>query len=176
MLKTTRKISFARNLMTLQSGEVVMQSSRVLAIGVFDLFHIGHLRYLQFARKQGQHLSVAISPDWMVVAGKHKLPVIGEAQRREMLAGLGWIDAIDWVPSSSENTGPAAQWIAQWGIDHVIAGGEWQGSARWLRLTPALAERGIRVTFAPHTPDISSSLIAAKCRLLGAVTSPELTT
>ena len=136
----------------------------VLAIGVFDLFHVGHLRYLQFARRQGELLSVAVWPDALVLHGKGATPVIAQEQRLEMLRGLGWIDHVTLLPVSTEEAGAAAAWIAACGIDCVAAGGEWRGSARWSRLGAALAERQIAVIFAPHTPGISSTLIAKSIR------------
>lgn len=136
----------------------------VLALGVFDLFHIGHLRYLQFARRQGEHLSVAICPDAIALWGKGASPVIAQEQRMEILQGLGWIDHVALLPISTEMTQEAAAWIEAWGIDCVVCGSEWQGSARWTRLEPALAARHIAVVYAPHTPGISSTLIAQRIR------------
>jgi cytidyltransferase-like protein len=131
----------------------------VLAIGVFDLFHIGHLRYLQYARTQGKHLSVAISPDVIVYDVKQKSPTIQQDQRMEIIRGLGWVDFVGLLPTTTNDTQAATQWIEAWGIDHVVVGGEWSGSARWNRLTPFLAKRGISVGFAPHTAGISTSRI-----------------
>lgn len=139
-------------------------AERVLCVGVFDLFHVGHLRYLQYARQQGSHLTVAVSSDALCHTRKGKWPVIHEAQRLEIIRGLGWVDHAEYVPSSLEFTDTAAAWIAQWGIDHVVVGGEWQGTPRWQRLIPSLALRGISVCFALHTEDISSTEIVARIR------------
>ena len=141
-----------------------MNNRRVLAIGVFDLFHVGHLRYLQYVRKQGSHMSVAISRDEVSLATKGKLPVIPQAQRMEMIQGLGWVDTVRLQPCSTLYATEAAEWIAQWEIDLVVGGGEWHGSARWTRLTAALAERGIAVSFAPYTDEVSSTQIIEQIR------------
>jgi cytidyltransferase-like protein len=135
---------------------------RVLAIGVFDLFHIGHLRYLQYARALGNHLVVGVTPDAIALSMKGKRPVIPEEQRMEIIRGLGWVDVVALLPSSTEETQVAAEWMNIWGIDSVVVGGEWIGSQRWIRLEPALAERGISVTFAPHTKLVSTTQIVAK--------------
>ena len=133
----------------------------VLAIGVFDLFHIGHLRYLQFARAQGQHLSVAVCHDSVALTQKGKSPVISQDQRLEIIRGLGCVDLAALQPSGTNDPQPAAEWIQAWGIQHVVAGGCWSGSPRWIRLSSALALRGISVSFAPHSNLISSSQIIA---------------
>lgn len=139
-------------------------AGRILAIGVFDLFHVGHLRYLQYARRQGHYLMVAMTSDALSLERKGKWPVIEQSQRMEIVRGLGWVDEVGFIPASVELTDAAAQWIAAWGPDLVVVGGEWQGAPRWQRLTPALAERGIRVGFAPHTQGISSTVIVTKIR------------
>lgn len=141
-----------------------MKPRRVLAMGVFDLFHIGHLRYLQYARQQGTHLAVAVAPDALCLARKGKLPVIDESQRLEMVRGLGWVDDARYMPASLELTQETAGWISAWHIDQVVVGGEWEGSPRWQRLGAALAERGIGVCFAPHTQGISSTELVSRIR------------
>lgn len=40
-----------------------MQPLRVLTVGVFDLFHLGHLNLLIEASKQGGHLTVGVHDD-----------------------------------------------------------------------------------------------------------------
>lgn len=137
-------------------------TKRVLATGVFDLFHVGHLRFLQYARLQGAHLTVAVTPDALCAQRKGKWPVIHEGQRLEIIRGLGWVERAEYMPGSLELTEAAAAWIAQWNIDHVVVGGEWEGTPRWQRLTPLLAAQGIRVSFAPHTQGISSTDIVER--------------
>ena len=135
----------------------LMPGKRVLAIGVFDLFHVGHLRYLQWARQQGSHLTVAVSQDAICLAIKARVPVINEAHRLEVIQGLNCVDDAFLQPVSTRYADEAAAWIAEWGIDHVVGGGGWSGSERWMRLTLALARHGITVSFAPATEGISTS-------------------
>jgi glycerol-3-phosphate cytidylyltransferase len=146
---------------------------RVLATGVFDLFHVGHLRYLQYARSQGTHLTVAVCTDAICEALKNKTPVIPEALRLEIVRGLGCVYRAQLLPTSTEDAVVAADWIQAWGIDHVVAGSGLLGAARWRRLTLLLAERGIAVSFAPGTEGISSTEIVSRLRVTGTVLGPK---
>jgi len=132
---------------------------RVLALGVFDLFHVGHLRYLQYARSVASHLTVAVTTDEISRAIKGKLPVIPESQRLEIIRGLGWVDDARLQPVSTEFTYEATLWVTAWNINHFVVGGDWEGSPRWDRLKPSLAEHSISVSFVPYTQDISTTKI-----------------
>ena len=66
------------------AGKVV-----VFTNGVFDLLHVGHVRYLGQARTLGDALIVAINSDRGVreLKGDHR-PIIEENERAEVLAAL----------------------------------------------------------------------------------------
>jgi len=67
----------------------------VLATGVFDLLHLGHLRFLEESKKKGgprSRLVVVIARDNTVFRRKGKGPVIPEEQRRELVAALRVVD------------------------------------------------------------------------------------
>ncbi len=141
-----------------------MNERRILAVGVFDLFHVGHLRYLEYAKQQGTHLTVAITLDETVSAKKKKQTVIAESERLEIIRSVRCVDNAYLQPSLFDYPDDAAIWIADWGIHHVICGGAWENSTRWNRLIPAFAKRGISVSFAPHTEGISTTQIVASIR------------
>ena len=67
----------------------------MLATGVFDLLHIGHLRFLEESKKKGgpgPKLVVVIARDKTVFRRKGKGPVVPEDQRRELVAALRVVD------------------------------------------------------------------------------------
>jgi rfaE bifunctional protein nucleotidyltransferase chain/domain len=67
----------------------------VLTNGCFDLLHLGHVRYLQEARRLGDFLVVAINGDQSVRALKGEgRPLNGEDDRAEVLAALECVDYI----------------------------------------------------------------------------------
>jgi len=67
----------------------------VLATGVFDLLHLGHLRFLQESKRKGgpgSKLVVVVARDKTVFRRKGKGPVIPEDQRRELVGALRAVD------------------------------------------------------------------------------------
>jgi rfaE bifunctional protein nucleotidyltransferase chain/domain len=73
-----------------ECGQVV-----VFANGCFDVLHVGHIRYLEGARREGDRLLVAINSDRSVrrLKGPER-PVMNEQERAEVIAALG---CVDWV-------------------------------------------------------------------------------
>ncbi len=66
-----------------------------LTNGAFDLLHVGHLRSLERARVLGDLLVVGLNSDRSVRAYKDpKRPVLREAERAELLAGLACVDFV----------------------------------------------------------------------------------
>jgi rfaE bifunctional protein nucleotidyltransferase chain/domain len=66
-----------------------------LANGIFDLFHVGHLRYLQGARALADELVVAVNSDRSARENKGpSRPVVPEGERAEILAGLACVDRV----------------------------------------------------------------------------------
>ncbi len=67
----------------------------VLASGTFDLLHLGHVRFLEEAKKTGgkdAELLVIVARDSTVKARKGKKPVMPEDQRRALVESLEVVD------------------------------------------------------------------------------------
>jgi rfaE bifunctional protein nucleotidyltransferase chain/domain len=72
----------------------------VLSNGCFDTLHVGHIRYLQAAREEGDVLVVAVNADSSVgsLKGANR-PILDEQARAQLVAA---IDAVDFVVVFSE--------------------------------------------------------------------------
>lgn len=69
--------------------------SIAFANGVFDLLHVGHVRYLEGARQEGDVLVVAVNDDATVRALKGPdRPVLPAPDRAELVAALRCTDAV----------------------------------------------------------------------------------
>jgi FAD synthetase len=67
----------------------------VLASGVFDLLHLGHVKFLEEAKKAGGEnakLIVIIARDSTVEKTKGKKPIMSEDQRRTLVESLKVVD------------------------------------------------------------------------------------
>jgi len=70
-----------------------------LANGVFDLLHVGHVRYLEGAKAEADRLIVAVNDDESVRALKGEgRPVMGQADRAELIAALRAVDYVVIFP------------------------------------------------------------------------------
>lgn len=64
---------------------------RVMATGVFDLLHPGHIHFLESARRLGDELIVVVATDVVARKRKHE-PVTPQDMRRQMVAALKVVD------------------------------------------------------------------------------------
>jgi rfaE bifunctional protein nucleotidyltransferase chain/domain len=90
-----------------QLGEIAAAAraagrSVVLAHGVFDLVHMGHVRHLEAAHREGDVLIVTVTADDFVNKGPGR-PIFPELMRAEM---LGALEYVDWV---GVNHSPSAE-------------------------------------------------------------------
>jgi rfaE bifunctional protein nucleotidyltransferase chain/domain len=69
--------------------------SIALANGVFDLLHVGHIRYLEGAKAEADRLVVAVNDDESVrmLKGEGR-PVMNQADRAELVAALRCVDYV----------------------------------------------------------------------------------
>jgi rfaE bifunctional protein nucleotidyltransferase chain/domain len=74
----------------------------VFANGAFDLLHVGHVRYLEAARREGDFLLVGVNSDASVgrLKGEGR-PIVPEAERAELVAALRCVDAVVVFDESS---------------------------------------------------------------------------
>ena len=94
----------------------------VFTNGVFDLLHVGHVRYLAQARALGDALVVAINSDRTVreLKGPDR-PVFDQAERAEILAALRYVDYV----TIFDDVSPRAL-IAKLLPDVLVKGGDYQ--------------------------------------------------
>jgi rfaE bifunctional protein nucleotidyltransferase chain/domain len=93
----------------------------VFTNGVFDLLHLGHVTYLQDARKQGDLLVVGLNSDASVRRIKGPLkPLLPLEERAEMLLALSCVDYATFF--EEENPYNVIQILKP---DVLVKGGDW---------------------------------------------------
>ena len=135
------------------SGKVV-----VLTNGHFDILHVGHLRYLEAARRLGDALVVAINSDASTRNLKgSKRPIVPEQDRAELVAGLGCVDAVLLFDADT-----AESVVAELQPDIYVKGGDYSGEDRSAKLLPEariVVAYGGRVEIVPLVEEQSTSAL-----------------
>ena len=118
----------------------------VFTNGVFDILHVGHLRYLQHARSLGGLLIVGLNSDRSVRANKGPdRPITPQAERAEVLEALSCVDG---VVAFDEETPHAL--IAMVQPDVLVKGADWAEDAIVGRdIVEARGGRVVRVALEP---------------------------
>lgn len=76
----------------------------VLAGGCFDILHLGHIQFIEGAKKHGDHLMLLLESDASVKRLKgEERPINTQKNRAKVLAALRDIDSICLLPSLSSN-------------------------------------------------------------------------
>jgi D-beta-D-heptose 7-phosphate kinase / D-beta-D-heptose 1-phosphate adenosyltransferase len=128
----------------------------VLTNGCFDIVHIGHLRYLEQARAEGDVLVVCVNSDRSVRALKGpSRPVIPERERAEVLAHL-W--SVDYVCVFDEDTcEPMIELVRP----HIYVKGAGQSVAT-IAEAPLVEQLGARIVIMPMVQNRSTTAIVER--------------
>jgi len=65
---------------------------KVAVFGVFDILHIGHIRFLKECKKLGDELVVVVARDSTVTKEKGQKPTLSENERLAMIESVGLVN------------------------------------------------------------------------------------
>lgn len=121
--------------------------------GCFDIVHPGHVRYLQFARSQGDVLVVSITADADISKGAQK-PYVPQELRAESLAALSIVDYVTIDPHPT-----AVEILTALRPDVYVKGREYAASddPRFIAERSVVESNGGRVVFSSGDVVFSSS-------------------
>ena len=131
-----------------------------LLMGVFDLFHVGHLRLIERAKARCSYLRVAVLSDALVEHFKGHGPVIPLSERMEILAALRDVDE---VVSIDDEAGVSR--LNEWRkrpFDCFFSGDDYSGNEYWAWEKGELEKLGATIEFFPYTKEQSSTMIRGK--------------
>ena len=122
--------------------------------GVFDMFHIGHLRLINHAKEQCEYLIVGVNSDKLVEQYKKKTPIIKESERAEIVRNLKSVDRCEIVDTLNK-----VEIYKNLLFDAIFIGDDWKGNERWAQTGKDLAVYNVPVVYLPHTPNVSSTIL-----------------
>jgi len=131
----------------------------VFTNGCFDLMHIGHTRYLQAARELGDLLVVGVNSDASVKSLNKApdRPIVGEAQRAEVVAALACVDYVVIFPEPDP-----LKLITALQPDVLVKGGDW--SVDRIIGREVVEGRGGTVKTIPLVPGMSTTALIQRIR------------
>ncbi|HEV7881057.1 adenylyltransferase/cytidyltransferase family protein [Bradyrhizobium sp.] len=131
----------------------------MLAVGVFDLFHVGHVRLLKRARSLGTRLFVVVNSDALTAQYKRQ-PIYDEHCRLEIIKACRFVD-----DARIRDTFDIKPFIGLWNIRAIVHGDEWERSSylKQLRLDENfLLKEDVNLSLLPYTASISTTSILDK--------------
>ena len=121
--------------------------------GVFDLFHVGHVRLLNNAKSYCDELIVGVTSDELV-SYKNKKAVIPHQERMEILRGIKYVVAV--VPQNDMDKFKMWERLK---FDVMFVGDDWFESEKWKDLGRKFKEVGVKIIYFPYTKGVSSTTI-----------------
>ncbi len=132
---------------------MTLHETRVITFGTFDVFHVGHLKLLERARKRGGSLAVGVSSDELNYKKKGRYPVYDQEERMLLISGLRVVENV-FLEESLEKK---RQYIIEQRADVLVMGDDWAGKFDHLS---DICE----VVYLPRTPAISTTAVIEKIR------------
>lgn len=121
---------------------------KIITYGTFDLFHEGHYKILERAKKMGDYLIVGVTTEHFDEA-RGKVNVIDPIMERiDNVRKTGFADEI----IIEDHEGQKIEDIKKYGIDTFVLGSDWEGEFDYLKPF-------CNVVYLPRTPEISSTKI-----------------
>jgi glycerol-3-phosphate cytidylyltransferase len=122
--------------------------------GVFDLFHIGHVKILQKAKSLCDKLIVGVSTDSLVKKYKNKKPIIPFSERVEVIRNSRCVDLV-----VSQNSLDKFKNWKKLKYDVMFVGDDWYATKKWRDLDKEFREHGVKIIYLPYTKKTSSTKI-----------------
>jgi glycerol-3-phosphate cytidylyltransferase len=131
--------------------------SNIYAIGVFDIFHIGHLNHLLTAKKFGDNLIVGICSDDLVLSTKRS-PIISQEHRVEIISQLKCVDSAFIYTDLNQ-----IKKLKKLKISTFCIGPEYDSNPHYTETVKFCKEQNINIKVIKRTKDVSTTNIIRRC-------------
>ena len=122
--------------------------------GVFDLFHVGHVRILKKDKSLCDRLIVAVSSDNLVKKYKNKYPIISQKERIEVVKNNKYVDYV--ITQNSLNKFLSWKKLK---YDIMFVGDDWYAKKKWKDMDKDFKKLGVKIIYLPYTKGTSSTKI-----------------
>lgn len=139
-------------------------------MGVFDLFHVGHLNLIKKAKERCEYLTVGLLTDEVTREIKHIRPTIPFEERKQVLESVRYVDsvvAIDEMKYLSK--------VEEWHrhpYDCLFSGDDYAKNPYWLKDREELRKLGSNIEFFDYYRGQSSSQIRRAMTPAASVSAP----
>jgi len=133
----------------------------IYVIGVFDLFHTGHVELLRRSKELGDRLIVAINGDQMVSKYKRK-PFMSELDRLKIVKSCRYVDEA-FIVEGFDNK----EFLIEHKISKIVHGDDWERESylKQIRVDESfLEDHNIEMVFLPYTEGISTGELIKKIK------------
>ena len=130
----------------------------VVTNGCFDILHVGHVTYLEAARKQGDGLLVGLTNDrWTCEIKGPGRPINNEIDRATVLAALQSVDGVCIFPDKT-----ALNFLATVRPDVYVKGGDYTLDTLVQEERRMLEQGGVKIVLLPVVPGKSTTALLEK--------------
>ncbi|KIO37752.1 adenylyltransferase/cytidyltransferase family protein [Shewanella sp. cp20] len=138
-------------------------SKKVLVVGVFDLFHRGHVEFLKKAATFGDELIILINGDEMTEKYKRR-PVYSEQDRAAILSALACVTVVEIT-----NSFDVKPFIEKYNIDVIVHGNDWEHNSylEQIRCTEEyLQQQKVTMAYTDYHSSVSTSALLKQIKEL----------
>ena len=125
--------------------------------GVFDMFHVGHLRLLKQAANLVDKLIVGVTTDELCEKYKGKKPIIPLNERMEIIESIKGVHKA--IPQNSYDKLEAFEHLR---FNAMFVGSDWKGTDKWNLLEEEFRKLNVDIVYFEYTKDTNSTILRKK--------------
>lgn len=129
--------------------------------GFYDIIHIGHINFLEEAKKKCDYLIVGVNCDALCLEHKNRLPVFSEEERMKIISSLKFVDEVILCESTNKlDYYPLIKYDVLIGASDKLSKESWKNYQKFMK------NQNKKVEYISYTKNVSTSKIIEKCKLL----------